>query len=468
MAHAERPQFTQPVPANATIRTIDGKQYACWTDRLGKAVKALILSSGKCRRTVPGKWIGCYRDHYGKKCKTQTFGDRSHALQTAIQLEKNAKAVKEGRELPDRPKGKLLLIDVVPDYLSQLQREGTGPKRIADAKYTLERVIREHRLTTIGLVDAEKLAGQLEKDRLAGRGEGHPPYSIRTRNYWTVTLRAFGAWMENTDRADRNPFRRLPTANAEEDRRRVRVPMQVEHLPYLIDAARTSAKTIQHLTGPDRAALYLLGAFTGLRAGALLRLTPESFTWHAGEPVAVYSSARLQKNREAHGVPLVQHIRAELAAWLMTRPPGQPLFPVSPHRRTAEMLHRDLATARAVWIAEGKTKAERATREASDVLKPTNAAGEVFDFHTLRIQTGSMLAAAGVPLVITQKILDHSDPKLTANIYSRFGGELAAEMAKLPSLGASLGATTFRQTPPVGKSVNKRTPVAKQETPRKA
>lgn len=40
-------------------------------------------------------------------------------------------------------------------------------------------------------------------------------------------------------------------------------------------------------------------------------------------------------------------------------------------------------------------------------------------FHDLRATTATLLARAGVSVQIAQKILRHSDPKLTANIYSR-------------------------------------------------
>src|SRR5258708_5260252 len=40
-------------------------------------------------------------------------------------------------------------------------------------------------------------------------------------------------------------------------------------------------------------------------------------------------------------------------------------------------------------------------------------------FHDLRGTTATLLARAGAPLVVAQRILRHSDPRLTANIYSR-------------------------------------------------
>ena len=54
-------------------------------------------------------------------------------------------------------------------------------------------------------------------------------------------------------------------------------------------------------------------------------------------------------------------------------------------------------------------------------------------FHDLRPTTATLLARAGVSLVIAQRILRHSDPRLTANIYSRV--DLADLQAGIDRLG---------------------------------
>jgi integrase len=54
-------------------------------------------------------------------------------------------------------------------------------------------------------------------------------------------------------------------------------------------------------------------------------------------------------------------------------------------------------------------------------------------FHDLRGTTATLLARAGVQLVIAQRILRHSDPRLTATIYSRV--DLADLQAGIDRLG---------------------------------
>jgi len=53
-------------------------------------------------------------------------------------------------------------------------------------------------------------------------------------------------------------------------------------------------------------------------------------------------------------------------------------------------------------------------------------------FHDLRGTTATLLARAGVSLVVAQRMLRHTDPRLTANIYSRVDiGDLRAGINRL-------------------------------------
>lgn len=251
-------------------------------------------------------------------------------------------------------------------------------------------------------------------------------------------LVAFGNWLLAEDRVEANPFRKLTRGRQEKELRRVRRALPLADLRALIATTAGSPLSKYHLPGRDRAALYLLAASSGLRAAALFALTPDSFTWRGKVPASVYSLARSQKAGQAHGIPLNPDAARLLAPWLKARPAGVPLFrrPAGSRLRTADMLRFDLAAAGIPY---------------------KDGAGQQFDFHSLRVQFGVMLALAGVSLVAAQQLMQHSTPVLTANIYSRVGGELAGEVAKLPPLGASLGATGFRPVPPGRKVVDKKT-----------
>ena len=64
------------------------------------------------------------------------------------------------------------------------------------------------------------------------------------------------------------------------------------------------------------------------------------------------------------------------------------------------------------------------------------------DLHSLRKSFGTFLALAGVPLTVTQRLMRHSDPKLTSNIYT--------DLRKLDLHGA-----VSAMPPVVGKVVGK-------------
>src|SRR5262249_46351873 len=102
----------------------------------------------------------------------------------------------------------------------------------------------------------------------------------------------------------------------------------------------------------------------------------------------------------------------DLRAYVATIPAGEPVFPLT-RFKGAEMLRVDLAQAGIPYRDEG---------------------GLVFDFHSLRCQTATLLDAAGVSPRVAQRIMRHSKEELT-NRYTRPRvADLDAAIAKLPNL----------------------------------
>lgn len=235
-----------------------------------------------------------------------------------------------------------------------------------------------------------------------------------------VSLRGFGNWLRKTRRVTANPFDGLPTGNAEVDRRRQRRPIAVEEFDLLLTAARGSAEVVQGLNGPDRAMLHLLGGFTGWRAGALLRLTPEAFTWADGHP--------------AGGRGVAEDAAAGRADLPGERPP--------PHGRDA--------------AARPGGRSRRLDPRGQDRRRAGAAGRHRHPTH-------------GASLPEVQQVLDHSTPVLTANIYAKFGGQLANTMARLPalSLGTPLETEPFQTPPKVRNPLNTLPPPPKKK-PRKS
>jgi len=57
-------------------------------------------------------------------------------------------------------------------------------------------------------------------------------------------------------------------------------------------------------------------------------------------------------------------------------------------------------------------------RNGKDIIIKTDERGRTIDIHALRHTFGTHLFMAGVPLRTTQAAMRHSDPSLTANIYT--------------------------------------------------
>ncbi len=86
--------------------------------------------------------------------------------------------------------------------------------------------------------------------------------------------------------------------------------------------------------------------------------------------------------------------------------------------KTASMLRRDLAAARAAWVEAATTKAERELRHNSDFLEYTDHAGKVADFHALRHTFISRLVESGASVKVAQELARHSTPTLTIGRYA--------------------------------------------------
>lgn len=451
MAHIFKPVAVKPIPKNAVTRTIDGKRVATWTNRKHRKVTAELTDDGlKCRVSSPTWWIE-YTGPTGKERK-RGFRDRSATMELASKLERVAEDMRSGRDVP-RHEPAAHLIDHLEDFRAALEQKGNGPRHVGYVVANVRAAITGLGLTTPAAVDCDRVTSWLGAEC---KRQGRAP---ETFNRSVKHLRQFGRWLVRANRAKHNPFERLATVNAAPHRTRFRRRLTDDELSRLIGAARCSKVAVHALPGPDRARLYLLAAYTGIRRGALAKITPEAFAWdRRGQlPVSVTVSARLAKNRRSHTVPLHPDVAADLASWLMARDPGAPIFPPGRwSQRSSELVTHDLAAARAAWLDEAKSKKERERRERSDTLKRENAAGEVFDFHGFRLQFLSGLAIAGVPLTAAQQLADHSTPNLTANVYSKWGSELAGQVAKLPRLQSGLVPGIGRDVPGRGQKGGKR------------
>jgi integrase len=98
-----------------------------------------------------------------------------------------------------------------------------------------------------------------------------------------------------------------------------------------------------------------------------------------------------------------------------------------------EMLRADLQAARAKWLDDAKTEAERNEREKSPFLSYYGEDGRVADFHALRHTFITNLVRGGVHPKVAQTLARHSTITLTMDRYSHtVVGEQVAALDALP------------------------------------
>jgi integrase len=252
---------------------------------------------------------------------------------------------------------------------------------------------------TLGELTPEKVAGWFSRSKLARR----------TLSHYRVAVRAFGAWLAKQGHTPRNPFEDLePVRHIEADRRLVRRALPPEEFAKLLATTEASLRRHCGLTGRQRATLYRFVASTGLRRQEVASLKPCSFRLDAIPP-HVQVEAAYTKNRKTACQPLPPSLVPLLREYLQGLPPDQPVWGIS-NKLTNLMVRGDLDEAEI----------------------PAVVAGRSFDFHSLRGQYATLLAKAGVGLAAAQKLLRHSTPVLTANVYTHLGlSDLGKEVEKL-------------------------------------
>jgi len=392
-------------------------------------VASLFKRGGKRNRY--GHYVVAYFDETGKRrtCSTRT-SDRAAAELIAQKIE--AEIALRRRDIIDArqdrfaAEAKRPLTAHLDDWKAALLAKGVAPKTAA--------LVRTRAAKVAELCKADRIAGltpsavqhALAAIRDAGR-------SLATCNHTLRAIKQFTRWLCRDGRVAFDALQHLTGYNARLDRRHDRRALSDDELARLIAAAEYGPPVLG-MAGHDRAMLYRLAVGTGFRAGELASLTPESFNLD-GDPPTVTVQAAYSKHRRQDVQPIRADLAETLRPWLALKAAGLPVFVMA--RKPGEMMRVDLATARAAWIDEASTAAERAEREASDFLAYRDSAGLFADFHSLRHTYISRLVQSGATAKIAQALARHSTVTLTLDRYAHVGlHDEAAALAGLPALPA--------------------------------
>lgn len=260
----------------------------------------------------------------------------------------------------------------VADYAADLTAKGRSAKHVATMRRMLDAV-------TAGLDTLDNLTLARVDAFLAGQAKAK--LSARTRNSYRQAVVGFAAWLVSKGRLPSNPLTNVSKAGGQ--RCRVRRALSVDDLRKLLAAAP-----------PDRALLYWTAVCTGLRRSELAALRVRHLRLDAATP-HVTLEGRHTKNRQDAALPIPATLAAQLRAATAGRAPTDAVFRVP--ARTGDAIKADLKRAG---------------------LPDVDAAGRVFDFHSLRQCTATLLALAGVHPKVMQQMLRHSTPTLTLNTYT--------------------------------------------------
>ena len=146
-------------------------------------------------------------------------------------------------------------------------------------------------------------------------------------------------------RAHDDPLAFIAMLNVSTDRRHDRRPLTEAEFTALLKAARSGPVAFK-LAGPDRAMLYTVAAYTGLRASELAILTCDSFRLDDETPTVTVKAA-YSKHRRQDTFPLHPSLVAMLRPWLHGKASTEMAWPGkwAEARHAGQMMKADLEAA---------------------------------------------------------------------------------------------------------------------------
>jgi len=388
-------------------------------------------ATGKKIKTKSSKWWGQYKDAAGRLRRHPLAVDKVAAQAMLSDLVRQVEREKAGFVDPCDAQRKRPLVEHLAEFQAYLCNKGVTDKQVREAISQITKMLQATKWRLIADItagDALEFLGQLRRD---GR-------SVQTRNHYLKSAKSFTRWLWRERRTHVDPLMHLAKQNVSTDRRHDRRALSADEFARLLEAARRG-KRIEGLSGPDRAMLYTLAAWTGFRKGEIGSLTLRSLHLD-GDPPTATVEASFSKRRRRDTQVLHPELARQLRAWLAGKQlgPGQLLFPISGRvpggieRKTHVMMRRDLHAAREAWINEAPTPPERQQRTQSEFLAYSNAAGLFADFHSCRHLFITNLERAGVRPKVAQALARHSDIRLTLNVYAH--AELSDQTAAIATL----------------------------------
>jgi integrase len=379
------------------------------------------------------KWWGRFRDEHDCEKRVPLATDKKAAETMLNELVRKVERRRAGLEDPFERHQKRPLAEHVRDFKKYLQIKDRVPKYVRETIHQLRSVIAGCKFEHIREISPGRVQEYLAELRSSG-------LSASSSNHYLRAIKMFTRWLVRDRRTDDNRLAHLSTMNEDVDRRHVRRPLTMDEFTRLIQAAEMGKK-IRNIAGPDRAILYIVGAYTGFRRNEIGSVTKRSFCFDS-EPPTLTVAAGYSKHRRTDVLPLRKDFAERIRVWIDGKwrfGSDRPLFKVT-GAKTSEIIRRDLAVARKAWIDEAADEAEKKKREKSSFLASPDDHGCVVDFHSLRNTFITNLSLSGVQPKAAQTLARHSDINLTMNTYTMLRVlDQAAAVEALPPVPEAKG-----------------------------
>lgn len=318
----------------------------------------------------------------------------------------------EGASWPNKER----LIELADRYRDLLNSKGRSPGHVAEVHNQI--------LKLLGMA-----AYQLDADSISiavGKFRADSGVSLRTCNKYLQSAKSFTRWLARPSKQliPFDPLGEIAKFNVKKDRRHERTAFSDSLLAALLTATRSAKHSYRGIAGADRAELYHAAAATGIREETLGLLEVGQFDLPPKAVGLVRVRAEQMKDDQPLDIPIQPESAAQMRRYFAGKMPTAKAFKVPPHKWDfIRMLRKDLLIAEVSYCREIILPNGRSRRM------------DVLDFHSLRHTYGTWLAKNNVPLTTAQKWMGHSDPSLTANIYSHVvPADAMAAMNRLPPL----------------------------------
>ena len=467
MAVVYKKKYPIPMPEGAEVFVRRGQRFARWESGKGQLRTAEVLDDQHVQ-FVSDCWYVRYRDAEGHMRRESTgCRDKQAAEKFLADILSNVDKVKAGvmsaQEMAASDHIEEPIDRHITDYLAQLavktiRRRRVSQTHVAHVRDQLDRVVRECKIGRLRYINRQTIQRWMDKLATQPRNADDPesePLAARTINMHRAAAIALCNWCVSEGRLPANPLAGLPKAEESEPARKRR-PLTADEIVRLLKTAQDrpllEALTIRtgknkgkplakvgdeqrrrlERAGCERALAYKFMMLTGLRRNEMATLTIGAVCLDENGPY-IRVEGKHAKSGKAATLPLRgdladdlrKHI-AGLAAGDQQQdkqlPPGccssvcvaaeTPLFGID-WRNLLRTFNLDLAAA-------GIAKCD--------------AQGRTVDVHSLRHTFATLLARNGVMPATAQKLMRHSDIRLTMNTYTHLDlADTAGAVAALPA-----------------------------------